>query len=184
MSIVAESLMTAEEYQRLPDNGQPTELVRGRIVPLNMPAPRHGQICAKIIRLIGRYLDANDLGRLVSNDSGVVTERGPDTVRGGDVEFYSYARVPRGPVPRGYLPVVPEIVFEVRSPTDRWGRILAKVGEYLEAGVTLVCVLDEQTETARVYRGEEPDQAFTAEQELTLPEVLPEFREVVGRFFE
>ncbi len=184
MSTVAESLMTAEEYYELPDNGQPTELVRGRIVTLNMPTPRHGEICAKVIRILGRFLDDHDIGRLVSNDYGVITERGPDTVRGGDVEFYSYNRVPRGPLPRGYLPVVPELVFEVRSPGDRWSHILTKVGEYLEAGIILVCVLDEQTETARVYRQEEPDQILTAEQELALSEVLPEFRVPVRRFFE
>ncbi len=181
---IAEALLTAEEYVELPDNGEPTELVRGRIVPVNVPAPRHGQICAKIVRILGRFLDDTDLGRLVSNDSGVVTERDPDTVRGGDVAYYSYARVPRGPLPRGYLQVVPELVFEVRSPTDRWGQILAKVGEYLQAGVTLVCVLDETTQSGYVYRSDQPVQVFTAEQELTLPEALPGFRGVVGRFFD
>jgi Uma2 family endonuclease len=184
MSTVADALMTAEEYLLLPDDGQPTELVRGRVVRVNIPTPRHGQICVKIVRLVGRYFDDHDIGQLVSNDSGVITERGPDTVRGGDVEFYSYTRVPRGPMPRGYLPVVPELVFEVRSQTDRWSRIIAKAGEYLEAGVTLVCVLDEQTETARVYRQQEPEQILTAELDLTLPEVLPEFRVAVRRFFE
>jgi Uma2 family endonuclease len=184
MSAIAEALLTAEEYAQLPDNGQPTELVRGRVISLNLPAPRHGQICGKIGRVLGRFLDENDVGHLVTNDSGMVTERDPDTVRGGDVAFYSYSRVPRGPFPKGYLPVVPELVFEVRSPGDRWGRILGKVGEYLEAGVTLVCVLDDATQSARVYRSEQPDQVFTAEQELLLPEVLPGFRAVVGRFFE
>jgi Uma2 family endonuclease len=184
MSTVAESLLTADEYLQLSDNGQPTELVRGRVVSLNVPTPRHGQICVKIVRVLGRYLDDHDIGQLVCNDSGVVTERDPDTVRGGDVGFYSYSRLPRGPVPHGYLAVVPELVFEVRSPTDRWSRIHTKVGEYLAVGVTLVCVLDEQTQTARVYRDEQPEQVFTAEQELLLPEVLPDFRVPVARFFE
>jgi Uma2 family endonuclease len=181
---VAEAVLTAEEYARLPDNGPPTELVRGRVVPVNVPTPRHGQVCVKIVRTLGRFLDENDLGHLVSNDSGVVTEHDPDTVRGGDVAFYSYARVPPGPFPGGYLPVVPELVFEVRSPTDRWGGILTKAGEYLQAGVTLVCVLDEMTRSARVYRSDQPEEVFTAEQELVVPEALPGFRAVVGRFFE
>src|SRR5262249_30445765 len=161
---------------KLPDNGQPTELVRGRIVPMNMPAPRHGEICVRVVRIVGRFLDDHDIGRLVSNDSGVVTERDPDTVRGGDICYYSYTRVARGPLPRGYLPVVPELVFEVRSPGDSWADILIKVGEYLRAGVVLVCVLDDRTESARVYRLDQPEQVFNADQELTLPEVLPEFR--------
>jgi Uma2 family endonuclease len=184
MSTITEALLTAEEYGRLPDNGQPTELVRGRIVPLNMPYPRHGEICVQTAYLLRRHLEDKPLGRVVSNDSGVITERDPDTVRGADVAFYSFERVPRGPLPRRYLAVVPELVIEVRSATDRWSQILAKVVEYLEAVVTLVCVLDEVTQTARVYRREEPEQVFTAEQELTLPEVLPDFRVAVRRFFE
>jgi Uma2 family endonuclease len=129
-------------------------------------------------------LDDNDLGRLVVNDSAVVTERDPDTVRGGDVAFYSYSRIPRGPCPSGYLSVVPEAIFEVRSPTDRWSKILGKVAEYLAAGVTVVCVLDDLTESAHVYRDGEAAQVFGPNDEMMLPEVLPGFKVVVKRFFE
>src|SRR5262249_5735735 len=87
---VAEALLTAAEFRQLPDDGQRRELVRGKVVVMNVPAPRHGQICVKVVRILGRFLDAHDLGHLVSNDSGVVTERDPDTVRGADVSFYSY----------------------------------------------------------------------------------------------
>jgi Uma2 family endonuclease len=184
MATATETLLTAEQYALLPDNGQPTELVRGRVVPVNLPTPRHGQICVKTVRIIGRFLDDNDRGHLVSNDSAVVTERDPDTVRGGDIEYYSYERVPQGPFPKGYLPVVPEAIFEVRSATDTWGKILVNVGEYLEAGVSVVCVLDDQTETIHVYRSNQQAQVFTADQELELPDVLPGFRCVVRRFFE
>jgi hypothetical protein len=63
---------------------------------------------------LGGHLDRHDTGRLVGNDSGVVTEHEPDTVRGADVAYYSYERIPRGPLPRGrYLTVMPELVFEV-----------------------------------------------------------------------
>src|SRR5207249_472230 len=113
----AEKLLTAEEYLRLPDNGQPTELVRGKVVSVNVPTPRHGQICGQVAYLLRRFLEDHDVGHVVCNDSGVLTERDPDTLRGADVAYYSYQRVPRGPLPAGYLPVAPEVVFEVRSPT-------------------------------------------------------------------
>jgi Uma2 family endonuclease len=182
--MAAAELMTAEEFAQRPDNGQPAELIRGRIVPMNMPYPRHGQICAQIIYLLRRYLEDHDLGHVVSNDSGVITEHDPDTVRGADVAFYSYARVPPGPFPGSYLPVPPELVFEVRSPSDRWSAILAKVAEYLEAGVTFVCVLDPQTQTARLYQADQPEQTFAAPDELTIPAVLGDWRVRIGRFFE
>lgn len=184
MATVAEALLTAKEYARLPDPGVPTELLRGRVVRMNVPAPRHGQICSMIDRLVGNHADAHDLGHVVANDSGVLTERDPDTVRGADVAFYSYQRVPRGPFPQGYLDVVPELVFEVRSPTDRWPKLLAKVSEFLEAGVSVVCVLDQLTETVYVYRAEAPPQTLRENEELTLPDILGDFRVPVRRFFE
>jgi Uma2 family endonuclease len=121
---------------------------------------------------------------VVTNDSGVVTERDPDSVRGADVAFYSFALIPPGPLPRGYLSVAPELVFEVRSPGDRWSQIHAKVAEYLEAGVKVVCVLDEQTQQAHVFTADQPPRILKADEELTLPEVLGEFRVLVRRFFE
>jgi Uma2 family endonuclease len=180
----ATALLSAQEYLALPDNGCPTELIRGRLVDMNMPAPRHGEICGQVYYLMRRYLDENDLGRVVCNDAGVLTERDPDTVRGADVAFYSYSRVPRGPLPRGYLPVSPDLVFEVRSPSDRWRDILAKVGEYLRAGVTVVCVADEQTRSVHVFTADGEPRVVREDEELTLPEVLGEFRVLVRRIFE
>jgi Uma2 family endonuclease len=181
---IAEALLTAEEYRLLPDNGQPTELVRGRVVPVNMPFPRHGQICSRLARLLGNYAEEHDLGHVICNDSGVVTERGPDTVRGPDVAFYSYTRVPRGPLPEGYLDVAPELVFEVRSPGDRWREIHIKVGEYLRAGVHTVCVLDSQTETAHLHHADQAPQTLAADQDFAVPDLLGAFRVPVRRFFE
>jgi Uma2 family endonuclease len=184
MTTAVDTLYTAEQYARLPDRGVPTELVRGRVVTMNVPAPRHGQICGKVARLLGNYAEEHDLGHVVINDSGIITERGPDTVRGGDVAFYSYARVPRGPIPAGYLDVVPELVFEVRSPTDRWSRVLGKASEYLDAGVIVVCALDQVSETVQVYRVDELPRTLHGDDELRLPDILGEFRVAVRRFFE
>jgi Uma2 family endonuclease len=184
MSTAVESLLSATEYARLPHRGVPTELVRGKVVSMNVPAPRHGQICCTIARLVGNHAEAHSLGQVISNDGGVVTERDPDTVRGADVAFYSFQRVPRGPFPSEYLPVAPELVFEVRSPTDRWARLLAKVSEYLEAGVSAVCVLDQVSETVQVYRPDELPRTLHGDDELHLGDVLGDFRMPVRRFFE
>src|SRR5436309_15547944 len=148
MATVVEKLLTAEEFRRLPDDGRKKELVRGRVVYMNVPAPRHGYICANVVGILRPFVIERRLGRVMSNDSGVVTEHDPDTVRGADVAYYSFDRLPPGPLPEGYLDAVPELVFEVRSPTDRPGNILAKVVEYFAAGVSAVCVLDPGPQTA------------------------------------
>jgi len=181
--IVDVPLLTAEEFAELPDSGLPRELVRGRIETMNVPYPRHGQICCKTARLLGNFGEEQQLGQAVTNDSGVVIERGPDTVRGADVAFYSYARLPPGPLPEGYLQVLPDAVFEVRSHFDRWPRILAKVAEYLNAGVPVVCVVDQQTESVYVYQADEAVRIFTSEQVLELPGLLNGWRVPVRALF-
>ena len=120
---------------------------------------------------------------MLSNDSGVITERGPDTVRGADIVFYSYGRVPRGKLPRAYLSEMPELVVEVRSKSDRWPKVLAKAAEYLDAGVSVVMVLDDEETTAHIIT-QDRYQILNADDELTVPEILPGFSVNVGRFFE
>jgi Uma2 family endonuclease len=146
--------------------------------------PRHGQICGNAYFLIRSHANASDLGHVLCNDSGVIAERGPDTVRGADVAFYTYALAPKGPLPEGYLPVVPELVVEVVSPSDRWPKVLAKVAEYLVAGVSVVIVLDGERTSAMVFHDDGTTRTLPADDELTLPDLLPGFSVMVRRFFE
>jgi len=184
MATVTEALLTAEQFAALPDPGHPEELVRGRIIPMPMPKPRHGYVCNNAGLILGTFVDEHQLGWVLNNDTGVITERGPDTVRGADVAFYSYSRIPRGELPDHYPEVAPELVVEVRSPSDRWPQLLAKVAEYLEASVMFVVVLDEQRRVAHVFGADGTNRMLGPEDELTIPELFDEFRVVVGRFFE
>jgi Uma2 family endonuclease len=120
---------------------------------------------------------------VIGNDSGIITERSPDTVRGTGVAFCSFARIPPGPSAWDDLSVAPEVVFEVRSPTDYWPRLLNKIAEYLDAGVGVVCVADESTQSVYVYR-QGDNFSVASVQELHLPELHPAFRVPVRRFFE
>jgi Uma2 family endonuclease len=179
------TLLTAEEFARRPDPGHPEELVRGKIVAMPPAGARHGYVCINAGFLLNLFVRERGLGRLLGNDSGLITRRNPDSVRGPDLSFYSYDRFPRGPVPKGYLPAIPEMVVEVRSPDDRWRNLHEKVAEYLAAGVTAVLILDPDTSTAHVVHADQPTRVLGPQDTLTLPDILgAEFAVVVGRFFE
>jgi Uma2 family endonuclease len=179
----APALMTAAEFARRPDPGYPEELVRGRIVPMGLTTPRHGQICFRSGYLLRLFFEDLDLGH-VCNGTGVITERGPDTVRGADVAFYSYKQVPKGPMPSDYGAEPPELIIEVRSPSDRWSKVLAKVAEYLDAGVLVVVVLDDDSRTALLFLADQGLRNLGPDDELTILEILPGFSVPVRRFFE
>ncbi|HEX7379128.1 MAG TPA: Uma2 family endonuclease [Pirellulales bacterium] len=179
-----ETSLTAEEYLELPDSGCPTELVRGAIVPMNVPNFRHGKICTAVAGPLWHYAKLHQLGHVLSNDSGIVTQRDPDSVRGPDVSFYSYSRIPKGADPAGYAKVAPEIAVEVRSPTDRWASVLAKVSEYLGAGVDVVYVVDGQSRSVFVYRDDQPAMPIAYDAVWTFPPPLDGLRIAVRELFE
>lgn len=179
-----ETLLTLEEFAGLPDDGVPRELVRGRIVEMNVPTPRHGYVCQQVARIIGNHVKSQHLGRVVSNDGGIVVGREPDTIRGADVSFYSFARLPRGPMPEGYLSVVPEVVFEVLSQHDRWGDLLEKTGEYLKAGVEVVCVLNPRERTIHVFHADTAVDCLGEDDEFSLPRFFGDFSVAAAGFFD
>lgn len=178
----APALLTAEEFVARYENVH-AELVKGVVKEYPVPWVKHGKICLRIGALIYQHVEANDLGHTASNDSWIRTGSNPDSVRGADVCFFSYERLPRGDIPEGLLPVVPELVVEVRSPSDRWKEIVVKAGEYLTAGVKVVAVLDPATASVTVYRPDELQQVLHNSDEWTLPDVLPGFSVVVENLF-
>ncbi len=180
----AEALLTAEEFGRRPDSGHPEELVQGKVVEMTPPDRRHGYVCGQAYFLLRLFIEGRDLGRVLCNDSGVITERDPDTVRGADVAYYSYARLPRAPLVKGYGPEIPELVFEVRSTHDRWRNVLEKVVEYLNAGVLIVVALDPDSRSAHVHSGDQPTRVLGPDDDLTFPGLLEGFSVRVGQFFE
>jgi len=180
----AEQLLTAEEFLALEDKPEFCELVQGVVIAAPPPGILHGLICARACFLLQLHLQNHDVGRVLTNDSGVITQREPDTVRGGDVAFYSYERLPRGIAPSGYADSPPNAVFEVRSPHDAWSEILEKVAEYLGAGVEAVCVFVPETSAAHLFYPDRPGEILNADDSLKLPAPLDGFEEPVSTFFE
>jgi len=157
MPAEATETMTAEQLLVLNLPGKSTELVRGRLIVREPPSAYHGKVAARLLFLIGQHVYARDLGWLFAQDTGFKIESDPDTVRAPDVGFVSYARQAELPT-RGYAEFAPELAAEILSPDDRPGEVLKKVGDWLDAGVRLVWVIDPKRREAVVYR---PDGSMT-----------------------
>jgi Uma2 family endonuclease len=152
MSIGTQKLITAEEFAQMPDppDGSQQELVRGVIVTMPPPGARHGECCFEVILRIGTFVKSHKLGKVFTNDTGFISERDPDTVRGPDVSFWSRDRLPESPT--GYIDIPPDLLVEVVSPGDHFTRVQKKVLHYLSRGVPLVWVVDPEDRSVTVYR--------------------------------
>jgi Uma2 family endonuclease len=185
MSTVQPGLITADEFYRVPDppDGSKQELVRGVIVTLPAPGFAHGCCQVNAATLVQAHAKASRLGR-VTIASGVVTETGPDTVRGPDVSYWSHERMPPGQEPVDYAHVAPDLVVEVLSPNDADRHLTRKVREYFALGVRLVWVLDPLTGTVAVYRRPGEGRVLWEDATLEGEDVLPGFSCKVAEFFE
>ena len=183
MSTVTQPI-TAEEFLAMDLGEGIHELVRGEIVEMPPPMPEHGRICFNAGFQLEAFARPTKFGYVLSNDSAVPTERGPDTVRGADICFYSEARWPRERVGWELIPVLPDLVVEVYSPSNRPGEMRDKVYEYLRAGVMMVWVIHPSKRQLWVYRMDELGPSVYSENDVVenLPE-LPGFHCVVSDFF-
>jgi Uma2 family endonuclease len=176
-------LITAEEFMDLPDpiDGSRQELIRGKVVTMPPAQGPHGYICLAIGSLIFQHARANRLGSAFSNDTGVVLERNPDTVRGPDVAYWSYERLPK--VPPGYIEIAPDLAVEVLSPSNRASKIRQKTKAYFANGTRQVWVINPKTRTVRVFRSPAKSTLLVENDALEGEDVLPGFRCDVADLF-
>ena len=183
MSTVTTKLMTAEEFFLTEEfeNGK-YELVRGEIEFMPPPGIRHGEVQTNVAFVVKLFLKSHRIGRVVT-ESGAITERDPDSVRGPDVSFYSAERLPFGVEVIAYHDLPPDLCVEVKSPSDTKSGLRAKAHEYLTGGVKLVWIVDPDTRTVTVYDSKIASTVLEAEAILTAESVLPGFSCVVSDFF-
>lgn len=184
MSAIAVKLLTAEEFRRLPrpTNGTKQELVRGEIVTMSMPGFRHGRVQPRVAAKLLIYEQMSKRGR-VTTESGMITEHDPDTVRGPDVAFWSFERLPLHLEPEVYPDVAADLCVEILSPSNRRDKMLEKLREYFASGVRMVWIIDPEDKTVTVYRTPERGQVLHCGATLEGEDVLPDFTCPVSEFF-
>ena len=187
MSTVMTGLMTAEEFfdfaNRPENRGRKLELDRGRVVEMPSPGEIHGSVCWIVAVLFGLYVMKRGKGRATTNDTGLVVEEGPGTVRGPDLMFFDEVK-PLGKLDWNHTRQIPTLVVEVVSPSDRANSINKRVAQYLGRGVSLVWIIDPEERTVGVHKRGELTRTLDETDELTGNDVLPDLKWRVEDLFK
>ena len=174
-------LLTIEEFERLPDDGWRMELVRGQVVREPPAGFDHGDVAFGIGSLLRRFVDERSLGKVVGTDSGFVLFDEPPTVRAPDVAFVREDRLDFDRT--RFAPLAPDLAVEVLAPSNTMSEIHDKVLDYLDAGSSLVWVVDPFSRTITVYRSRDEIRLIAADSEIDGGDVLPGFRCRVSELF-
>jgi len=142
--------LTEADLMRVDDDSCRHELVAGVVVAEPFPTPGHDRTSRRLLRLLGDFVGAHELGE-VFGETGFVLARDPDTVRGPDVSFVSRERL-AGLDDTRFFSRAPDLAVEILSSSNRRGAMHAKVADYLAAGTRVVWVVDPKRESVTTYR--------------------------------
>jgi Uma2 family endonuclease len=172
---IERAMMTAEELLRLPDDGTRRELLDGELRTMAPAGGPHGRSGGWASIHLGRFIDDNGLGDVFMAETGFLLRRDPDHVRAPDFAFVRADRMPGDGLPRGFVPIPPDLVLEVVSPDDTASEVRQKVQDWLDSGCRTVWVLYAEPRLD-AYAADGAVRAYGADDEVDGGTVLPGFR--------
>lgn len=162
---------TVEDLVRLNGQGGMYELIDATLVKKAM-GWRESLVAMVLGRLFSEIVAKHNLG-LVSGPDGfmrILRTR----VRGPDVAFVSWDRLPEGRVPDAPVPeIVPNIAVEVLSEGNTYAEMSRKRREYFHAGVRQVWMVDLNERTVAVYTDIMKYEMFDENAQLGGGDILP-----------
>jgi Uma2 family endonuclease len=176
-------LMRAEQLADMPEDGFRYELIEGELAQMAPAGFRHSRVAGRFAAYIGQHALAHKLGEVLTAEPGFFLEHEPDTVLAPDVAFVRRDRLPRAGEDEGFADLIPDLVVEVVSPSDRPADVARKIERYLRPGVPVVWLADPRRERVQVHRSGRPAETLHGDDVLDGGEVLPGFRVRVGDFF-
>lgn len=162
---------TIADLLQVNQSGSHCELIDGILVE-KVRGWSESLIAGVLIELLRQFLRKHNLG-LISGPDGCM-EILPALVRGPDVAFVSWNRLPDGKIPTTPVPqIVPDLAIEVLSTGNTFMEMSRKRHEYFHAGVRLVWMVDPRERTVAVYTSASEYQILDESQMLTGHDVLP-----------
>lgn len=120
-------------------------------------------------RLLANWVYPRRLGRVFDSAGGFIL---PDSnLTAPDVSFVRAARLRQSP--RYFGELVPDLVVEIKSQSDRIKTLEKKVINFINLRAVVGILIDPDEETVTVYRSQGEPVVFNNNDVLTIPELLP-----------
>lgn len=142
-----------------------------------------GRRNAEITRQLAQWAKGSGAGVVCDSSCGYLFQNG--AVRAPDASWISYARLnTTSPEQRRrFLPVCPEFVVELRSPTDALEVLQAKMREYLDNGVLLGLLIDPELKCVYRYQADQPVETYNEPAAISCSPILAGFELSFGEIW-
>jgi len=145
------------------------ELEDGKISVMGPSDIVSSEISSRLIAFLFAWINPRRLGRVFDSAGGFIM---PDTnVKAPDVSFVRAARLRQSP--RYFAELVPDLVVEIKSQSDRIKPIETKVLKFIELGAQVGILIDPDEETVTIYRSTGEPTVLGNGDILTVAELFP-----------
>lgn len=193
MVTVTRTGMSLDEYMRRYDEA-PFEIIDGMVVPMSPTKFGHNYVTRLIYRAFDDFVRPSGQWEVFSETPFIKPDQDdPNWVEGSLVPDVMLLRADKlaaytASTPdwrEKPLPIIPDLVVEIVSPTDRYTDVNRKVERYLALGVQIIWLLDGLRKKVTVHRGGSEQQSILGEEStLTADDLLPGFSLPVKSLFQ
>ncbi|MGI0494020.1 Uma2 family endonuclease [Alkalinema pantanalense CENA528] len=148
---------------------------RGGLVIMSLTGGETGRRNIKLSTRLENWSDRAQLGVAFDSSTGFRLPNG--AIRSPDAAWISQSRWDAlTPEQRQkWVPLCPDFVVELKSPSDEIEDLRLKMQEYLDSGCQLGWLIDPDTQTVEIYRANQPIEVLSRPTELSATELMPEF---------
>ena len=145
------------------------ELVDGEIILMSPSGYESDEVAFRFGAKLFPYVEEHRLGRVTGSSAGFILPNS-DT-RAPDVSFVRAERLRRSP--RSFAELAPDLIVEVKSPTDSVMKLETKILSFLSLGTRVGILVNPDDHTVKIYRFGQETVNLRDGEILTVPELLP-----------
>ncbi|KAB8317581.1 Uma2 family endonuclease [Tolypothrix campylonemoides VB511288] len=145
------------------------ELIDGKIIVMGPSDIISSEIGVELSSQLRNWVKPRKLGRVFDSSGGFILPNSDLTAP--DVSFVCAERLRRSP--RYFGELVPDLVVEIKSQSDRIKPLKEKIQSFLSMGARVGILIDPDKHTVTIYRTNAEPIVLTDGDVLTIPELFP-----------
>ncbi|PSB32794.1 Uma2 family endonuclease [Stenomitos frigidus] len=165
MTLTVKDLETLQA--QIPDHR--LELVDGEIIVMSPSGYESDEVASEFSAQLRNWVRPRKLGRVTGSSAGF-TLPNADT-RAPDVSFVQAERLRKSP--RSFAELAPDLMVEVKSPTDSLAKLREKIDTFLSLGTKVGILINPEQRWVEVRRSTQAPTTLHDGDTLTIPDLLP-----------
>ena len=166
MSLTVQDL---EKVQSRLDGNYRVELIDGEIIVMSPSGYESDEVASEFSRQLANWTKPRKLGRVTGAGAGFNLPNS-DT-RSPDVSFVQAERLRRSP--QSFAELAPDLMVEVKSPSDSLKGLRAKIDQFLAQGTHVGILIHPEQRWVEVRRSNSEPVMLKDGEVLTIPDLLP-----------